>query len=166
MKNFKKFLSIGLAAITAMSVMSITSFAEIVKPLPNGGEFVIYEEGDVLPPAAYSRTADFTFSQTFPMYPSHEQLRTPYSFNNINNVIPLSSGESNILFHFNSDPSGCYVWLYDVSAGVYELEGEYMGMYASRDFGFRNFPSGTAYKVRFSGTRNSAVTLSGSCETY
>lgn len=166
MKKLKNFLSIGLATISAMSFMSIAAYAKIVKPLPNGGEFVIYEKGDVLPAAAHSRTADFTFSQTFPKYPDKLTLQTPYRVNNISNVIPLSTGEKNILFHFDESPDDCYVWIYNVDEGVYELEEEYMGMYTSEDYEFRNFPTSTSYRIRFSGTRYSEVTLSGSCETY
>lgn len=166
MKKFKKIIAMGCAAIMACSVMSISAFAEIVTPLPGGGEFVIYEEGDEIPTGSLKRTADFTFNQTFPKYPSHAQLITPYTVGGVNNVVPLSSGERNILFHFDDAPNNCYVWLYNVDTGNYELNGASMGLYASEDYGFRNMPAGTTYKFRFSGTPLSSVNLSGSCETY
>ncbi len=166
MKKFKKIIAMGCAAIMSMSVMSISAFAEIVTPLPGGGEFVIYEEGDKVPTSLFRRTADFTFNQTFPKYPSSLQLKTPYTVGGVNNVLPLGSGEKNILFHFDDEPSGCFVWMYNVDKGSYELDGASMGMYASADYGFRNLPAGTTYKFRFSGTSLSSVKLSGSCETY
>lgn len=46
MKKFKKIIAMGCATVMAISAMSISAFAEIVTPLPGGGEFVIYEEGD------------------------------------------------------------------------------------------------------------------------
>ena len=149
-----------------LAAMSMSASAEIVTPLQGGGEFVIYEEGDKLPACTLTRTADFTFNQTFAKYPSSTLLKTPYTVNGVNNVVPLGSGEKNILFHFDSAPNGCYVWVYNVDTGSYKLEGATMGNYASEDFGFRNLPAGTTYKFRFAGPSTSSVTLSGSCETY
>ena len=166
MKKFKKLLAMGLAVMASVSAMSMSAFAEIVTPLPGGGEFVIYEEGDVLPPGALMRTADFTFNQTFPAYPSSALLNTPYTVNNINNVIPLSSSERNIEFNFDDSPSSCYVWLYNVDTGSYELNGATMGLHASEHYSFRNLPAGTTYRIRFSGPTYSSKTLSGSCNTY
>lgn len=167
MKKFKKTVALGLAAMAAVSAMSMSSaFAEKVTPLPGGGEFVVYEEGDELPMVAYTRTADFDFNQKFPKYPSSSFLSTPYTKNSVKNVIPLGTDERNILFSFDSAPRGCYVWMYNVTTGIYELEGSAMGGLADKNYGFRGLPSGNTYRFRFSGTDFNAVTLSGNCTTY
>lgn len=166
MKKFRKLLAMGLAVMAAVSAMSMSAFAEIVTPLPGGGEFVIYEEGDVLPPGALLRTADFTFDQRFPAYPSSSLLNTPYTKNSVNNVIPLSSDERNIEFHFDESPSLCHVWVYNVDTESYELNGASMGMHANAHYSFRNLPAGTTYRFRFSGPEGESRVLSGSCNTY
>lgn len=166
MKTINKVIAMSLAAMTSVSAMSLNVFAEQITPLPGGGEFVIYEEGDELPMDAYVRTAGFNFNQTFPKYPSSATLITPYTENSINNVIPLGRDEKNIMFHFNSAPDGCYVWMYNVTTGSYELDGASMGAMTSKNYSFRNLPAGNTYRFRFSGPSSSTKTLSGSCETY
>lgn len=164
MKKIKKIITLGLAGISAMSVSS--AFAEKVTPLPGGGEFVIYEEGDELPMQAYARTADFNFSQRFAKYPNFDLLSTPYTENSVDNVIPLGIGERNILFAFDSAPRGCYVSMYNATTGRYELDESPMGGLADKNYGFRNLPAGNTYRFFFSGTDFNAVTLSGNCSTY
>ena len=166
MKHFNRLIAIGLAVMTSMSTMSLSAFAEQVTPLPGGGEFVIYEEGDEIPQRAITRTADFNFEQTFPKYPSSATLITPYTYNGVNNVVLLSVSERNIMFHFDTAPDGCYIWVYNVNEDRYDLSGATMGNQSSTDFALRNVPAGNAYRFRFSGTSTSPVTLSGSCETY
>ncbi|MDO5396709.1 MAG: hypothetical protein Q4G33_02160 [bacterium] len=167
MRKLKKIIALCLTSMAAISATCVNSvFAEKVMPLPGGGEFVIYEEGDKLPMVAYARTADFDFNQTFPIYPRSSFLLTPYTENSVKNVIPLGEGERNIHFTFDSAPRGCYVWLYNVTTGKYELDGEAMGGLVDKNYGFRNLPAGNTYRIRFSGTDYNAVTLSGNCATY
>lgn len=166
MLNLKKLMAMVCAAIMACSVMSISAFAEIVTPLPGGGEFVIYEKGDKIPTGSLTRTASFDFDQIFPKYPSSSQLITPHTVNNINNVVPLGPRERNISFHFDNAPNSCHVWMYNVDTEEYELEGANMGTHTITEYGFRDLPAGTTYRFRFSGTTLSSVRLSGSCETF
>jgi len=160
--KLKKMLTMAMAAMMVMTTMSSVS-AEIVKPLPGGGEFVIYEEGDELPSAFYLRTASFTFSQTFPKYPSKAVFQTSETINGQSNVLYLEPVHTGIYFNFNTSPS-CYVWMYNVTDGIYELEAQNMGDNASKAYSFRNLPYGHTYRFSFAG-KSSAVTLSGTCYT-
>lgn len=161
MKNFKKLLSIAIAAIMSLSAMSLNVFAKETITFDNGVEINFYSDDEA--PVRKVRTADFTFSQSFAKYPSKTVLNTPYTVNSVNNVIELGNGESEICFEFNSSPNQCYLWVYNVNTGTYLINGYYMGNNVDENYSISNLPSGNVYRIMMAGT--SSIRLSGSCYT-
>lgn len=167
MKKFKKIISIGCAAIMAVSIMSVSAFAKTEIPLENGAVLTIYEDDENYPVAG-RRTANFGFSQLFSAYSDFDYVQTPYTVNGVNNVIPLSSSESSIRISFTAKPTTFYMALYDTTTGSYMTSGTnglMLMQNTSSRYTISNLPSGHAYSLRFAGSGQKGR-ISGTIETY
>ncbi len=170
MKKFKKIIAMSLMVLMVLSIMNLSALAATEIPLKNGVKLVMYDNNEEIPFNSMQNiraAVGFSFSiSSLPEKPGSAILRTPYTWNGVNNVIPVDSPFSNIGIAFTVNPTSLkFFSLYDVTANEYITDGaDNMNgpMYFSDNFSITGLTSGHKYIIRFSG--NGA--LAGDVSTY
>lgn len=138
--KLRKIITMGIAAIMAVSAMSVTALAEEVVELDNGAIITIYQEGEYNGPIP--RTADMTFSQTIT-----SKLTYLSDVDTGSSILSLSDDETEMVLKFNEALSfDIYMTIYDVTLSSYTLNNN--GPYETpRVITISNVPSGHKYKM-------------------
>lgn len=154
MKKFKKIMTIGLAAMAAVSAMSISAMAKETMDLGNGITLEMYNSAvDEITDVPVATDIDnFNFDLIVPKYPSFVYLT---STSGVRNLV-LDPGQSVIQAKF--DELGCFQYfsLYDVTAGNY-LSGSSSSMVclpniANDVFRWDGLPGGHTYRIALAHT--------------
>ena len=167
--KLRKIITMSLAAVMAVSAMSISAFAKTDIELEDGVIMTIYEKGEVPDsiPVPYDVDQE-AFSQIIGKFPSWSPLTLSRTGKT---SLPLDSSQNVIQVDFddNNQYSRGYQGLYDITAGKYlidpngdHLDGPFL---IGSTLTFSNLTGGHSYRIMFSST--SAKTLaSGKVWTY
>ena len=149
MKKFKKLITTGLAAMMAVSAMSVTVMAKETVPLNNGVTLEIYNSAvDTIPDVPVATDIDnFNFNLTIPAYPKFVFVESTSGVRNMT----LDKGQSVIQMSFDEIDRFKYYTLYDVTAGDY-IAGSSTSMvklsaFSNDVFRFTGLPGGHTYRV-------------------
>ena len=167
--KLRKIITMSLAAIMAVSAMSISAFAKEVVELEDGVIMTIYDKGEVPEsiPVPYDVDQE-AFSQIIGKFPSWSPLTLSRTKKT---ALPLDLGQSVIQVDFDDDNeySRGYQGLYDITEGKYLIDpnGDYLDgpFLIGSTIRFSNLTGGHSYRVMFASTTTNTL-ASGIVWTY
>lgn len=122
--KLRKIITMSLAAIMAVSAMSISAFAKEVVELEDGVIMTVYEPGETMESIPTPRTIDFeTFGHTIGKYPNWSPIMLDSTRKT---TLTLGGDESVIQIDFddNNEYDFGYQGLYDITGGKYIKDGQ------------------------------------------
>ncbi|MCI8520215.1 MAG: hypothetical protein HFE51_02940 [Clostridia bacterium] len=140
--NFKRVITMGIAAVIAVSAMSISAFAAETIYVGNDVTMTTYSENEFERPLPM--TVDMTFSTT--LTTTMQYLKSAETGSQI---LTLSDDETELVVAFSKSPSSTmYTTLYDVTDGKYLMNN--VGPHSlDRIVSFTRLSKNHKYKIGF-----------------
>lgn len=157
-KNLKKLIAMGLTAVMAVSVMSVSAFAKEIIDLGNGVTMTLYDDGEYT--GIFPRTVNMTFSTTV-SYSSVTYLKSISGTNKGSTIMTLDDDETELVVEFNSSPKyDLYQTMYDQTDGRYIFSNQ--GPYSlAKLVTYSGLPKGHKIKLGYKVAERASETLSG-----